>query len=162
MSAQAEEFAVTAHGDQRYGDSPYREHLAAVVQILRGFGYVGPYEAAGWLHDVVEDTPVELATLADRFGSDVAAMVDAVTGLGATRAERNARIYAGIMREPRAAVVKLADRIANVEAARIGSNHGARYVREADAFAEVVRPLVPAGMWSRLSAALARHRVVIE
>ena len=106
----------------------------------------------------MEDTPVELAAIADRFGLEAASMVDAVTGFGATRAERNARIYAGIVREPRAAVVKLADRIANVEAARVGSDHGARYAREADAFAEVVRPHVPPAMWSRLEAALAQHR----
>ncbi|WP_174297358.1 HD domain-containing protein [Sphingomonas bacterium] len=155
---QAEDFAVTAHGDQRYGERPYRDHLAAVVQVLRDFGYAGPYEAARWLHDVVEDTPVELATIAERFGPDVASMVDAVTGLGATRAERNVRIYVGIARDPRAAVVKLADRIANVEAAPIGSDHGARYAREADAFDSAVRPHVPAPMWSRLETALLQHR----
>lgn len=156
---QAKAFAVAAHGPQRYGDRPYHDHLAEVVRVLHDSGYAGTYEAAGWLHDVVEDTAVELATVADRFGPDVAAMVDAVTGLGATRAERNARIYERIAREPRAAVVKLADRIANVEAAPVGSDHAARYVREADAFARVIRPHVPAAMWSRLEAALDRHRV---
>lgn len=91
MSTDAEAFAVAAHGDQRYGGGPYHIHLAAVVRVLNNFGYVGAYEAAGWLHDVVEDTDVDLATVAERFGPEVASMVDAVTGLGATRAERNAR-----------------------------------------------------------------------
>ncbi|MBI0533902.1 HD domain-containing protein [Sphingomonas sp. TX0522] len=158
MSTNAEAFAIAAHGDQRYDGDPYRVHLAAVVRVLNDFGYVGAYEAAGWLHDVVEDTGVSLAEIADRFGSDVARMVDAVTGLGATRAERNARIYAGIAEEPEAAAVKLADRIANVEAASTGSAHGARYLSEADAFSAVVRLHVPPGMWLRLEEALARHR----
>ncbi len=154
----AEAFAIAAHGDQLYGGAPYHTHLAAVVRVLHDFGYVGAYEAAGWLHDVVEDTAVDLASVAEQFGPDVASMVDAVTGLGATRAQRNARIYAGIAREPQAAVVKLADRIANVEAAVIGSRHGARYVQEADGFAKAVRTHVPPAMWARLEAALARHR----
>lgn len=162
MSTDAEAYAVAAHGEQRYGGGPYHIHLAAVVRVLNDFGYVGAYEAAGWLHDVVEDTDVDLATVAERFGPEVASMVDAVTGLGATRAERNARIYAGIAREPQAAAVKLADRIANVEAAPVGSEHGARYVREADAFADVVRPHVPPAMWARLEATLARHRLSVE
>lgn len=162
MTSEAEAFAVAAHGGQLYGGRPYREHLAAVVGVLHDFGFVGAYEAAGWLHDVVEDTPVDLATVAALFGADVASMVDAVTGLGATRAERIARIYAGIMREPQAAAVKLADRITNVEAAPVGSEHGTRYVREAGAFAEVVRPHVPAAMWSRLEAALMLHRAANE
>lgn len=158
MSTDAEAFAIAAHGDQRYDGEPYRVHLAAVVRVLNDFGYVGAYEAAGWLHDVVEDTGVSLVEIADRFGPDVARMVDAVTGLGATRAERNARIYAGIAQTPEAAAVKVADRIANVEAARDGSEHGARYLREAEAFAAVVRPYVPPAMWLRLEEALARHR----
>lgn len=158
MSAEAEDFAIAAHGDQRYGDAPYRTHLAAVVRVLNDFGYVGAYEVAGWLHDVVEDTSVDLSTIAARFGPEVASMVDAVTGLGASRAERNARIYAAIAREPQAAVLKLADRIANVEAAPAGSQHGARYAREADAFAAMVRQHVPPAMWARLEAALAGHR----
>ena len=66
MATPAEAFAVAAHGDQRYAGGPYRDHLAAVVRVLREYGYDGPYEAAGWLHDVVEDTPVELALVSDR------------------------------------------------------------------------------------------------
>lgn len=158
MSADAEAFAIAAHGDQRYGGGPYRTHLAAVVRVLNDFGYVGAYEVAGWLHDVVEDTDIDLPTIAERFGPEVASMVDAVTGSGASRAERNARIYAGISREPQAAAVKLADRIANVEAAPAGSEHGVRYAREAEAFAAVVRQHVPLAMWARLEAALAGHR----
>jgi len=154
MTTEAEAFAIAAHGDQLYDGEPYRVHLAAVVRVLNDFGYVGAYEAAGWLHDVVEDTDVGLAEIVDRFGPDVARMVDAVTGLGATRAERNARIYVGIAQEPEAAAVKLADRIANVEAAAAGSTHAARYLREADAFAAAIRPHVASAMWARLEATL--------
>jgi (p)ppGpp synthase/HD superfamily hydrolase len=147
-------FAIAAHGDQTYGDAPYVVHLEAVVSIIRQFGYEQPYINAGWLHDVVEDTEVELAEIADHFGQEVASMVDAVTGLGINRPERNARIYAGLEACPKAAVIKLADRIANVEAAVPGSKHAARYLRESAEFKEAVASRVPAAMWSRLESAL--------
>ncbi len=150
----ARSFAIAAHAEQRYGGQPYETHLAAVVQLLCDFDYGEPYRQAGWLHDVVEDTAVPLTEIRARFGDTVAAMVDAVTGLGATRQERNARIYASLRACTDAAAVKLADRIANVEAAPAGSDHMARYVREADAFAAVVRPHVPLAMWLRLERAL--------
>ena len=53
---QAREFAIIAHGEQRYGDEPYASHLAAVVQIMDDFGLPAEFKVAGWLHDVVEDT----------------------------------------------------------------------------------------------------------
>ena len=152
----ARSFAIAAHRDQRYGGAPYETHLAAVVRVLDDFGYGAAHQDAGWLHDVVEDTAVPLEEIARRFGAEVAAMVDAVTGLGATRAERNARIHAGLLACPAAAPVKLADRIANVEAAAPGSEHAERYRREAEAFAVAVRPAVPPAMWERLERALAR------
>ena len=154
---EARSIAIAAHAEQRYGGQPYETHLAAVVQVQCDFDYGEPYRQAGWLHDVVEDTAVPLTEIRAWFGDTVAAMVDAVTGLGATRQERNARIYAGLHACPDAAAVKLADRIANVEAAAPGSDHMARYVREADAFEAVVRPHVPLAMWLRLERALTRN-----
>ena len=148
-------FAVAAHAGQLYGGKPYETHLAAVVKVLDDFDFDEVYRQAAWLHDVVEDTPIELAGIRLRFGDAVAAMVDSVTGLGPTRKDRNARIYAGLAACPAAAAVKLADRIANVEAAPAGSEHRMRYRREADEFEAVVRPNVPPAMWSRLERALA-------
>ncbi|WP_076073103.1 HD domain-containing protein [Sphingomonas montana] len=152
----ARSFAIAAHGDQLYGGAPYETHLQAVVQVVRDFGYGDAFEQAAWLHDVVEDTAIDLAEIRERFGEEVAAMVDAVTGTGETRADQTGRIYAGLAACPAAAIVKLADRIANVEAAPMGSAHAARYRREAEAFAAVVEPRVPPTMWARLTRALAR------
>lgn len=151
----ARAFAIAAHAGQFYGEKPYETHLAAVVQVLCDFGYDESYRQAGWLHDVVEDTSVPLSEIRDRFGETVAELVDAVTGLGPTRQARDARIHAGLQSCPSAAVVKLADRIANVEAALANSVHRRRYLREAEMFAQVVRPLVPPAMWRRMERALA-------
>ncbi len=122
----ARSFAIAAHADQRYGGQPYETHLAAVVQVLCDFGYDEPDRQASWLNDVVEDTIVALAQIRSRFGDMVTDLVDAVTRLGPTRQARNAWIYAGLRACPAAAAVKLADRIANVEAAPPGSDHMAR------------------------------------
>jgi len=115
---RAERFAVHAHGDQRYGDRPYRDHLAEVVAVLRRFGVDDPeLLAAGWLHDVLEDTAATRAQLQERFGRRVTEAVWALTdGPGDDRAARKRVSYARIARSADAAVVKLADRIANCEA----------------------------------------------
>lgn len=146
-------FAITAHGDQRYGDRPYEEHLSAVVEVLEKFGFADDYVAAGWLHDVVEDTATTEAHIEAAFGERVAKLVSAVSG-GGDRATHVASIYEKIAAYPDAAVVKLADRIANIEACEPGDKHSIRYAREHQGFAEVVEPHVLKSMWQRYLAAL--------
>lgn len=152
---KARAFAIAAHGGQLYGDRPYADHLAAVVQILRDHGYddQSTWLAAGWLHDVIEDTPVILGDLENRFGGLVCAIVWACTGEGKTRAERNASIYAKLRTAPVAVPVKVADRIANIEAAPPGSPHAARYWREAAGFREAVEQHACPSMLQRLDRA---------
>ncbi|MFT5291987.1 MAG: (p)ppGpp synthase/HD superfamily hydrolase [Planctomycetota bacterium] len=127
LSHAAEEVAVRAHADQRYGDNPYRVHLAAVVKVLRRFDVTDEAVlAAGWLHDALEDTELTPIGLARELGkyqtqqvAAAIAIVDACTdGNGANRKERKARVYRLIPRTKDAVIVKLADRIANVEACR--------------------------------------------
>ena len=144
----AREFSIRAHGDQRYGDRPYVEHLFAVVTVLESFGFSDDYVAAGWLHDVVEDTEFTEADIAAAFGERVANLVSAVSG-GGDRESHVASIYEKIAAYPDAAVVKLADRIANVEACEPGDKHSVRYAREHLGFGEVIEPHVPARMWQR-------------
>ncbi len=109
-ATRARDFAVHAHGCQRYGDRPYVEHLTEVVGVLTDFGFSGSYLCAGWLHDVVEDTDTTLAAIRRHFGQEVAQLVDAVSG-GGERASHTASIYKKIAAHPAAAVLKLADRI---------------------------------------------------
>lgn len=154
MSAcEAQVFAIRAHGDQKYGSGLYCDHLQAVVHILADFGYHGAYENAGWLHDVVEDTPITGADIRKLFGDWVADAVNACTGVGRNRKERNASIYDKIARFPEAAPIKVADRIANVENAAPGSSHAGMYAKEAMAFHASVARHAPAGMQKRLALA---------
>lgn len=151
--SRARDFAINAHGDQRYGTEPYRVHLGAVVQVLRDFEFGPDMLAAGWLHDTLEDTGVARIAVARQFGARVASLVDTVTGEGETRKDRNRVIYRKIAAFPAGAVLKLADRIANVEAAEPGSRHFHRYAKEQHGFERAIRPRAPAEMWARLERA---------
>lgn len=115
----ARAFAIEAHGEQRYGARPYVAHLDAVVaQILRFEPDAGQdVLAAGFLHDVVEDTPVTVEQVLERFGSRVAELVHAVTTEpGPTRKERHKLTWPKVVETEGAVRLKLADRIANVSA----------------------------------------------
>ncbi len=153
--AEARNVARAAHAGQLYNGLPYEVHLAAVAAVLRDFRIESSeFVAAAWLHDVIEDTAVTREEVDAAFGSTVARLVWAVTGVGEDRATRNREIYRKISEHPPAATLKLADRIANVEADVPGGRHRARYRRELDDFEAVVRPHVEPAMWSRLTAAL--------
>lgn len=111
--------ALKLHADQRYGKAPYEVHLRAAVEVLRRFGFTDPVLIdATWLHDTIEDTGAK-AELLEAYGisHEVVRIVEAVTDApGATRAERKKATYPRIAASRAAVAVKLADRIANVEA----------------------------------------------
>lgn len=76
----AREFAIKAHGDQRYGRMPYSYHLDQVASKLRELercGWYVPEEAyvVAYLHDVLEDTKVTYEELYQKFGANVAVPV---------------------------------------------------------------------------------------
>jgi len=154
MQDRARSFAVSAHGDQIYGeDQPYERHLEAVVEVIRSWTDDPELVSAAWLHDTLEDTATAFAELADEFSPRVANLVWAVTAEGDVRTEKMAAIYRKIEACPDAALVKLADRIANVEAAPLGSRHRQRYAGERTGFEKAIRPFVPASAWDRLDRA---------
>lgn len=116
---RAKEFAIRAHGDQKYGlDEPYAVHLENVRDILVEFGledYKGrnDYLVSAWLHDVLEDTETSQEFLQQTFGTEATAMVWAVTGRGKNRRERNEDAYRKMIAYPDAIPLKLADRLSN-------------------------------------------------
>jgi (p)ppGpp synthase/HD superfamily hydrolase len=167
---QAREVAIAAHGEQRYGDLPYEHHLEAVVDVLERFGAkievdgMAPLLVAGWLHDVLEDTPLMREDLKAQFGPEVAELVWRVTDEpGASREDRKPATYRKTKENELAIVLKLADRIANVEegiAAR--SNKLGMYRREQGEFAGILRegpqhPMAEA-MWKHLDQLLSTPR----
>ena len=81
LARSAQDFATHWHADQRPASdgAQFIEHPLEVARLLRDVGCSDTVVAAGLLHDVVEDTPVSVDELRERFGADVAELVKAVT-----------------------------------------------------------------------------------
>ena len=105
------------HAAQTYDDQEYIFHIDSVVEVLKRFG-INEHDSivAAYLHDSVEDTQASLKLIETHFGEGVMHLVNAVTNeRGINRKERNLKTYQKLMKCPHAIVIKLADRIANVE-----------------------------------------------
>jgi (p)ppGpp synthase/HD superfamily hydrolase len=120
---QAYQFATACHGDQlRPTGDPYERHLLEAVEVLAtGAGVLDrDVLVAALLHDVVEDTACTLEEVRDRFGPEVAELVDWVTKTdpppGGDREAARLAYLRRLAGAPRKAVlVKLADRLSNVQ-----------------------------------------------
>jgi len=120
---QAYLFARDAHGTQtRFTGEPYITHPVAVASILAQIRMDPATIMAAILHDVIEDTYVEKQELMDRFGKEVADLVDGVTKLtqihfenyAQAQAENFRKMVMAMARDIRVILVKLADRLHNM------------------------------------------------
>lgn len=142
-------FAAKAHGSQRYGNGSYTDHLFDVRQVMWDHRIGGAPAVAALLHDTIEDTDTTREDIAKLFGDYTAALVWAVSGMpkGAPRRVRKADAYAKIRAMPAAIVVKLADRIANVQSCVLALPHEHEkkrglfkmYASEQEEFEELLR-----------------------
>ncbi len=118
-------FAYQLHqGQYRKSGEPYICHPVAVAGLLRDLGGGSAMIAAGFLHDVVEDTPVTSEEIEQRFGLEVRHLVEGVTKLSkfsenfSSKTERQAenfrRMFLAMAQDIRVIVVKLADRLHNM------------------------------------------------
>ena len=119
MIDKARQFALHAHGDQRYGDQPYAVHLDAVAAVPDHYGETA--QVIGLLHDVIEDTSVTYETVRAQFGEYIADCVAVLTDEpGGTRSERKLKTNQKMLQTAGslelALIVKAADRLANVRA----------------------------------------------
>ncbi len=119
---QARAFAQKAHEGQMYGKFPYMVHLDDVHEILRGVTDDETVLAAAYLHDVIEDCPIEREQeLIESFDSDIVKIVVFCTKNRYLSRKENNEILCEKIRTSkriRAISVKLADRIANMRASR--------------------------------------------
>jgi len=118
LLAHAKAFAAERHAGQMYGEQTYLDgHLLPIVaDLVASFPDDIALQAAGALHDVVEDTPTPIAEVRTHFGDDVGDLVWAVTSeKGKNRKERNAATYPKIRAAGvRAIILKLKDRKKNL------------------------------------------------
>lgn len=152
-------------GGESYMDAHLRKVVAVILHFseeLLAFGVtreeLDALIRAAYLHDTVEDTDATIRLIARKFGRLVAKLVWAVTGVGDTRKIRNADMQRKIKKYVLAAILKLADRIANVEGSTEGTKHREMYYRELASFETYIRPHVPAAMWDRLIAAFGDYK----
>ncbi len=123
LIGRAFNFSYELHqGQYRASGEPYIAHPVAVAGLLRDLGGSGAMIAAGFLHDVVEDTDVTLEEIEARFGTEVQQLVEGVTKLSkfsfSSKTERQAenfrRMFLAMAQDIRVIVVKLADRLHNM------------------------------------------------
>ena len=117
-------YAAFAHqGQTRRSGEPYISHPVAVACILAKLHLDLPTLLAALLHDVVEDTGVPISEIGDKFGKQVADLVEGLTKLdkiefqsaAAAQAENFRKMLLAMSQDVRVILVKLADRLHNMQ-----------------------------------------------
>ena len=148
LLAAAFDFAFQLHeGQFRASGDPYIVHPVAVADLLRDIGASASVIAAGFLHDVVEDTDVTPDQLESHFGPEVRELVEGVTKLGGlhftnrteAQAENLRKMFLAMASDIRVVLVKLADRLHNMRT--IGALKEEKRQRIARETREIYAPL---------------------
>ncbi len=121
---EAYRFSDKAHaGQMRKTGEPYISHPVSVAMILAKLHLDTPTIIAALLHDVVEDTGITKQEVSDKFGVQVAELVDGLSKLdkiefqSATeaQAENFRKMLLAMSQDVRVILVKLADRLHNMQ-----------------------------------------------
>jgi GTP pyrophosphokinase len=117
-------FAYQAHdGVVRKTGEPYITHPVSVACILADLHLDVPTILAALLHDVVEDTEITTEEIQEKFGQQVAELVDGLTKLdkiefqsaSQAQAENFRKMLLAMSQDVRVILVKLADRLHNMQ-----------------------------------------------
>jgi GTP pyrophosphokinase len=156
MLRRAFEFAAQAHhGQNRVTGEPYITHPLASAQILADIGIDPVAVTAAILHDVPEDTDYTLEDVEERFGTEVAQLVDGVTKLSKfsthsheeQQAENIRKMFLAMADDIRVVLIKLADRLHNMRT--LYALPSDKQQRIAGQTLEIYAPLAERlGMWS--------------
>ncbi len=127
---RAYDFALKAHhGQARNSGEPYFIHVFETAKNLARYEMDATTIAAGFLHDVLEDTETTEKELEKEFGSEIVALVKGVTKLGTVKYQGHIRhveslrkFLMALAQDYRVLMIKLADRLHNL--------HTLQHVRE--------------------------------
>ncbi|HEX3483938.1 MAG TPA: bifunctional (p)ppGpp synthetase/guanosine-3',5'-bis(diphosphate) 3'-pyrophosphohydrolase [Micropepsaceae bacterium] len=142
-------FAMQAHGPQmRASGDPYFSHPLEVAGILTDLKLDTATIATALLHDTVEDTNVTIDEIKEKFGDEIAGLVDGVTKLSqlelfserTKQAENFRKLMLAMSNDIRVLLVKLADRLHNMRTLSHVKNPEARH-RIAQETIEIYAPL---------------------
>ena len=120
---RAYDFAQRAHGDEkRKSGEPYIVHPHAIALSLATLGMGRTTIIAGILHDTTEDTETTLEEVDKEFGSEIAFLVDGLTKYSKLKyrglerhVESLRRLFVATASDIRIIIIKLADRLHNME-----------------------------------------------
>jgi guanosine-3',5'-bis(diphosphate) 3'-pyrophosphohydrolase len=120
----ARRFAREVHSDMSIKTissdiRPQFEHLQEVADLVWASGGSEVEVVATWLHDMVEDTPITLEQIEEKFGKEVAKIVDDLTDPIDFKNYKNAerkQMQADRIKDKNSSVkrIKLADQISNI------------------------------------------------
>ena len=145
---EAYKFASAQHAQQvRRSGEEFILHPLGVAHILADMQMDEVTLAAALLHDVVEDTDITLENIKDRFGPEVAEIIDGVTKLDRIsfrnreeeQAENFRKMFVAMAKDIRVIIIKLADRLDNMRT--IGHLSEERQREKARETLEIYAPL---------------------
>lgn len=119
----AYEYAEKAHREQkRFSGEPFIVHPLETAKILAELELDQETIVAGLLHDVVEDTGITLDDIKERFGGEIALLVDGVTKLSRIeykskeeqQVENLRKMFLAMAKDIRVILIKLSDRLHNL------------------------------------------------
>ena len=115
-------FAEHAHeGQKRMSGEPYFNHVVETAKILAKFGMDTQTIAAGFLHDILEDTQTKEDEIKKQFGDDILFLIKGVTKLGTLKyrgherhVESLRKFFVAMAHDLRVVIMKFADRLHNL------------------------------------------------
>ncbi len=142
-------FAIAAHEaiqqKRKYTNSPYWTHPRSIAVMVKEAGGDENMVCAAWMHDNIEDTGVNINTVEDLFGEDVANLVSGLTDVSkkedGNRAKRKEidRMHTA-EQSARCKTIKLCDLIDNTKSILQHDREFAKvYIKEKELLLEVLK-----------------------